>query len=46
MAVGNNYYLITSLVELESLTSAPPLSIAEFLAKISDESISLIGYVI
>jgi hypothetical protein len=37
MAAGNNYYLITSLVGLESLTSAPPLSNAELLAQISDQ---------
>jgi hypothetical protein len=37
MAAGNNYYLITSLVGLESLTSAPPLSNADLLAQISDQ---------
>jgi len=36
MSVGNNYYLITSLATLESLTSAPPLSIAAFRAQIAD----------
>ncbi|MBT3201560.1 MAG: DUF2764 family protein [Phycisphaerales bacterium] len=36
MASGNNYYLITSLDTLESLTSAPPLSNAEFMAKVAD----------
>ena len=36
MPVGNNYYLITSLETLESLTSAPPLSISAFRAKITD----------
>jgi len=32
MASGNNYYLMTSLESLESLTAAPPMSNAELLA--------------
>ena len=36
MAAGNNYYLITSLAALESLTSAPPLSNSALLEHISD----------
>jgi len=37
MAAGNNYYLITSLATLESLTSAPPLSNSALLEQISDQ---------
>jgi len=36
MAAGNNYYLITSLAGLESLTSTPPLSNAALLDHIAD----------
>lgn len=36
MAAGNNYYLITSLATLESLTSTPPMSNAALLASIAD----------
>ncbi|MDP6545538.1 MAG: hypothetical protein QGH60_16265 [Phycisphaerae bacterium] len=36
MAAGNNYYLITSLASLESLTSTPPMSNSAFLEQISD----------
>ncbi|MBL7219691.1 MAG: DUF2764 family protein [Phycisphaerae bacterium] len=36
MAAGNNYYLITSLSALESLTSAPPLSNSALLEHIAD----------
>ena len=36
MAAGNNYYLMTSLATLESLTSAPPLSNAAFMEQIAD----------
>ncbi|MDP6636671.1 MAG: hypothetical protein QGG42_17365 [Phycisphaerae bacterium] len=37
MAAGNNYYLMTSLVGLESLTSTPPLSTAALLGQIADQ---------
>ena len=37
MAAGNNYYLITSLTVLESLTSTPPLSNSALLACVSDQ---------
>ena len=37
MAAGNNYYLITSLAGMESLSSAPPLSNAALLAHVADQ---------
>ncbi|MDP7288723.1 MAG: DUF2764 family protein [Phycisphaerae bacterium] len=36
MAAGNNYYLLTSLETLESLTAAPPMSNADLMAKASE----------
>jgi len=35
MGAGNNYYLLTSLVTLESLSDAPPMSNADLLEKAS-----------
>jgi hypothetical protein len=37
MAAGNNYYLITSLAVLESLTSEPPLSNSALLDAVSEQ---------
>jgi len=38
MAAGNNYYLMTSLAALESLTSTPPLSNSALLDSVADQA--------
>ena len=45
MAVGNNYYLMTSLTALESLASTPPLSNSELLERVADQpgAVKLVG---